>query len=51
MVLNDIGDLTDAELLRRPVPCNHVAWQSAHLISSECGLMNGIQAGAVPEIA
>ena len=52
MVLNSyIGDLTDAELLRRPgVGCNHVAWQLGHLISSECGLLNAIQAGAAPQL-
>ena len=48
MVLNSyISDLTDAELMRRPGPgCNHIAWQLGHLISSECGLLNGIQPGA-----
>jgi hypothetical protein len=52
MVLNSyIGDLTDAELLRRPgTGCNHIAWQLGHLISSECGLLNAIQAGAAPTL-
>lgn len=52
MVLNSyVGDFTDAELMRRPGPgCNHVAWQLGHLISSECGLMNGIQAGSAPQL-
>lgn len=52
MVLNSyIGDLTDAELLKRPGRgCNHVAWQLGHLISSECGLLNAIQAGAAPAL-
>ncbi|MEJ7593298.1 MAG: DinB family protein [Planctomycetaceae bacterium] len=52
MVLNSyVGDFTDAELMRRPGPgCNHVAWQLGHLISSECGLMNQIQAGAAPAL-
>jgi hypothetical protein len=52
MVLNSyIGDLTDAELLRRPgAGCNHIAWQLGHLISSECGLLNGIQAGSAPKL-
>lgn len=52
MVLNSyISDLTDAELLRRPgARCNHVAWQLGHLISSECGLLNGIQAEAAPKL-
>ena len=52
MVLNSyVGDFTDAELMRRPGPgCNHVAWQLGHLISSECGLLNGIQAGSAPPL-
>ena len=52
MVLSSyVGDFTDAELMRRPGPgCNHVAWQLGHLISSECGLMNGIQAGSAPQL-
>jgi hypothetical protein len=46
-----VSDLTDAELLRRPGPgCNHLAWQLGHLISSECGLLNGIQPGSAPEL-
>lgn len=52
MVLNSyIGDLTDAELLKRPgKDCNHIAWQLGHLISSECGLLNAIQTGAAPKL-
>ena len=52
MVLNSyVGDFTDAELMRRPGPgCNHVAWQLGHLISSECSLMNQIQAGVAPAL-
>ena len=52
MVLSSyVGDFTDAELMRRPGPgCNHVAWQLGHLISSECGLMNQIQAGSAPQL-
>ena len=46
-----VDDLSDAELMQRPGPgCNHVAWQLGHLISSECGLLNGIRAGAAPEL-
>ncbi|MEZ6060269.1 MAG: DinB family protein [Planctomycetaceae bacterium] len=52
MVLSSyISDLTDAELMKRPAAgCNHVAWQLGHLISSECGMLNGIQPGAAPEL-
>jgi len=45
------ADMTDAELLQRPGPgCNHLAWQIGHLISSECGLIESIQAGSAPEL-
>jgi uncharacterized damage-inducible protein DinB len=52
MVLNSyIGDLTDEELMKRPGKgCNHIAWQLGHLISAECGLLNGIQAFAAPAL-
>ena len=31
-----LGDLSDADLLERPVPsANHIAWQLGHLISTE----------------
>ena len=46
-----VGDLTDADLMRRPGPgCNHIAWQLGHLIASECSLLNGIQAGSAPSL-
>ncbi|MFN9717395.1 MAG: DinB family protein, partial [Planctomycetota bacterium] len=46
-----IGDLSDAELLKRPGKgCNHIAWQLGHLISSECGLLNAIQPEAAPKL-
>ena len=36
-------DLTDAELLIRPVPgMNHIAWQLGHLISSSHGMLASI---------
>ncbi|MCA9057466.1 MAG: DinB family protein [Planctomycetaceae bacterium] len=52
MVLGSyIGDLSDAELLKRPGQgCNHIAWQLGHLISSECGLLNSVQPGAAPTL-
>ena len=38
-----IGDLTDADLLARPVPnANHIAWQIGHLINSEQGMMKAV---------
>ncbi|MDZ4684731.1 MAG: DinB family protein [Planctomycetaceae bacterium] len=46
-----VGDLTDAELMKRPGPgCNHIAWQLGHLIGSECGLLNMIREGSAPEL-
>ncbi len=46
-----VGDLADADLMRRPGPgCNHIAWQLGHLITSECGLLSGIEAGSAPEL-
>ncbi len=46
-----VGDLEDADLLRRPHPeCNHVAWQLGHLIASECNLLNMLKPGAAPEL-
>jgi hypothetical protein len=46
-----LSDFTDADLLKRPGPgCNHVAWQLGHLIASESSLLNGIRAGAGPEL-
>lgn len=52
MVLTSyLKDLSDAELMHRPAPgCNHLAWQLGHLISSECGLLNGLCPGAAPEL-
>ncbi len=38
-----LGDLSDADLLRRPAPgCNHIAWQLGHLIDSGCGMLAGL---------
>jgi hypothetical protein len=45
-----LGDLSDADLLTRPVGCNHLAWQLGHLISSEVSLLNGICPGKGPEL-
>jgi hypothetical protein len=36
-----VSDLSDADLLVRPVPnANHIAWQLGHLISSEPGIVH-----------
>jgi hypothetical protein len=35
-----LGDLSDADLLVRPVPgANHIAWQLGHLIAAERGMV------------
>ncbi|MCA9229138.1 MAG: DinB family protein [Planctomycetales bacterium] len=52
MVLNSyLGDLSDAELMRRPGKgCNHIAWQLGHLISAECDLLESICPGAAAKL-
>jgi hypothetical protein len=46
-----ISDLTDAELLMRPVPgANHIAWQLGHLISAEISLLSAIPGGSKLEL-
>lgn len=55
--LNDIllnsylGDLTDAELLIRPIPGqNHIAWQLGHLIASENHMVESVAPGKSPAL-
>lgn len=46
-----LADLSDAELLIRPVPGqNHIAWQLGHLIVSEKNLRDSVKAGSGPEL-
>jgi len=46
-----LGDLTDAELLVRPLPgTNHIAWQLGHLIVSENRLMEAVVPGTMPKL-
>jgi hypothetical protein len=41
MMQSYLGDLSDADLLVRPVPeANHIAWQLGHLISAEVSMMS-----------
>jgi hypothetical protein len=43
-----VSDLSDADLLVRPVPnSNHIAWQLGHLISAETGMCGEAIPGAV----
>jgi hypothetical protein len=51
IVAGYLGDLTDAELLVRPVPgANHIAWQLGHLIASEHSLVEEIAPGSMPKL-
>jgi hypothetical protein len=52
MVQMYLNDLSDADLLVRPVPnANHIAWQIGHLIGAEKMLLDGLLPGVkYPEI-
>jgi hypothetical protein len=46
-----LADLTDADLLVRPVPRqHHIAWQLGHLILSERRMVESIKPGASPAL-
>ncbi len=46
-----LGDLTDADILVRPVPgTNHIAWQLGHLIAAEHGMVNAVAPGTMPPL-
>lgn len=46
-----LSDLSDAELLERPVPtANHIAWQLGHLIASERRMLETIPGANCPEL-
>jgi hypothetical protein len=52
IVTNLLNDLSDADLLVRPVPgANHIAWQLGHLITSEMGMVKEcISTAKYPEL-
>jgi uncharacterized damage-inducible protein DinB len=51
MVGSYLSDLSDADLLVRPVPvANHIAWQLGHLIRSEGSLLGQLPGAAYPEL-
>ena len=51
LVARYLDDLTDAEILDRPVPdANHLAWQLGHLIASERHLVEAAVPGSMPEL-
>lgn len=46
-----LGDLSDSDLLLRPVPGqNHIAWQLGHLISSERAMVEAVKPGSCPPL-
>ncbi|WP_442505525.1 DinB family protein [Novipirellula sp. SH528] len=46
-----MSDLDDSELLQRPCEgCNHIAWQTGHLISSEVSMLESIAPGKAYEL-
>lgn len=46
-----LNDLSDEELLVRPVPgAHHVAWQLGHLLHSECSMIEGVRVGSAPQL-
>src|SRR5271170_4518539 len=46
-----LADMTDAELLQRPVPgANNGLWQLGHLISAEANMINGCAGKTINEL-
>jgi DinB superfamily len=46
-----LGDLTDQELLVRPVPgANHIAWQLGHLLSEEHEMVESVCPNSMPAL-
>jgi uncharacterized damage-inducible protein DinB len=46
-----LADLSDAELLERPVPqANHVAWQLGHMVASFHFFGETVQPGSMPKL-
>ena len=51
LAMKYLEDLSDAELLVRPVPgANHIAWQLGHLIASENGMVGETCPGSMPAL-
>jgi hypothetical protein len=51
MVNMTLADMTDAELLQRPVPgANNGLWQLGHLISAEANMINGVAGKPINEL-
>lgn len=48
---NYLADLSDADLLVRPVPgANHIAWQLGHLLVAEREMMEAAYPGSMPPL-
>jgi len=46
-----LGDMTDADLIQRPVPnANNALWQLGHLIAAEASMVNGAAGRTVVEL-
>lgn len=46
-----LGDLSDSDLLTRPVPgANHIAWQLGHLLSAEHMFVDAVCPGVMPKL-
>jgi hypothetical protein len=46
-----LGDLTDAEIMVRPLPgTNHIAWQLGHLIAAEHSMIEFLRPGSMPKL-
>jgi uncharacterized damage-inducible protein DinB len=51
MMSRYLGDLSDSDILIRPVPgTNHIAWQLGHLISTERQFIEMIRPGSSPAL-
>ena len=51
ITMSYLNDLSDAELLVRPVPgANHIAWQLGHLIGADNGMIGETCPGSMPAL-
>jgi hypothetical protein len=51
MLKNTLQDMTDAELIQRPVPAaNNMLWQLGHLINAETMMVNGSAGTTIIEL-
>jgi hypothetical protein len=51
VVMAYLEDLTDADLMVRPIPgTNHLAWQLGHLIHAEHQMVDAVSPGTMPKL-